>query len=402
MPDALFEHAGHRAKGVEEISEVVSRLYPILVDAVVKIDQISSAALEDGGISIILNGALTISPTSSRTFTHEVVLVEHASAPGSFGIVRDKRENVPSKETEKRWALETPPMFANEAPTKDLQPIEELGPSTVAVVAGDTEFSAQSVPDDASAKTAGASVAAAGASCEADAVPRKPKTFAEAIKMGSQASNNSGQVITRLVVAKGTKERTPDAVARPKADASASKDSKIMLKNSEGFKKGPAGRGANDSDKNNKPSGDRTAINRGVKEGNNRNKGTKAKDSDGRALSRFVVFYDIIVKGLSSNATEKTVRDLVEPLAPVKLVKVLTQVDKKDSNVMRTFSFVQLDHEAIKKSGGDVKATVAMIIETNKARKGSGGVRVQIDEVREKYTATPAQVGTEGPLSDAS
>ncbi|CBH16594.1 hypothetical protein, conserved [Trypanosoma brucei gambiense DAL972] len=396
VQDASFEHLGHKATGVKAIREAVDRLYPVLVDAVVNIVSLSSEVGSDGNISLTIQGVLTVSPTLSHNFTHEVVLMEHKAHPGSFGVVRDRRINNPSEEAQKRWALETPPMFAQESPKEELPPMEDLAPSRAGVAAQRVSSTTQPAAEAAVEKPADSGAPAVP---DAEAETRRPKSFAEAIKLGKQVGSNASQVAPRLVVAKGVKDHAEEPPVRVKASEPQREGAKALTRDSTGAKKGATAKKRDGSEKNGKEASDRSSGKPNGREGPNRSKG---KDAEGRTLSRFVVFYDVIVKGLPPTATEQTVRDLVEPMAPVKLVKLLSQNDKKDTNIIRTFSFVQLDHDAIKEAGGNVKATVAKLLESSKGKKGSGGSRIQIDEVREKYTAAPAQTSGEAANADCS
>ncbi|RNF09866.1 mucin-associated surface protein (MASP) [Trypanosoma rangeli] len=421
---ASFNHMGHKATGAAEIEEVMARLYPTQAGASVKIQRLTSLTDEDGHIHVSIKGSITNPPGVSQEFTHEVELMEHTSHPGNFGIVFDKRENAISGEAPRRWALETPPMFAAEPAADTMERIEQPAPTTVvATVEHSTAREDVKTPEkteSAALVKVATTVPAAAPATLADtitdatsqtqaskdvekttattdpAVPapvievKKPKSFAEAIMVSKCGGSLQSRTTPLMVLAKETKD--PSALGQAKDK----KGAVVHPVKKQANKAAPK----NGADKNKttgvslpgdggKKTGKTLTAGRNSKDHNNNDVNAKRKDADGRPLSRFVVFYDIIVKGLPTDATEQTVRDIVEPIAPTKLIKVLTRNDKNDSSVVRTFAFVQLDHNAIKEKGDDVKATVAKVLADHKGKKTVAGYRIQIDEVREKYTAAP-------------
>ncbi|KAF8292509.1 hypothetical protein TcYC6_0115450 [Trypanosoma cruzi] len=421
--NASFNHMGHKATDIMEIEDAVSKLYPMQADASVKIQSLTTQTDGDGHIHVMIKGSITTPPGMSQEFIHLVELMEHESHPGSFGIVSDKRENTFGEEAPRRWALETPPMFAKEPAHGIMEQIEqpvsttEMATIENATTKKDVEKlekaeSLASAKDASPVPAAGTTVPTTSQSQaskdvekttdKADpSVPatttevKKPKSFAEAIMMSKRVGPSQGQKTLLTVLAKESREPTALTPAKEKKKAVArpveKNGTKTVPKN--GVNKKTAGTPvpANDGKKNGKALA--TGSNR--KSNNSNEANNKRKDADGRALSRFVVFYDIIVKGLPTDATEKTVRDIVDPTAPTKLIKVLSRTDKKDPNVMRTFAFVQLDHNAIKEAGDDVKAAVAKVLAAHKGKKSVAGHRIQIDEVREKYTAAPKDVAVD-------
>ncbi|RNF09109.1 mucin-associated surface protein (MASP) [Trypanosoma conorhini] len=423
--NASFNHMGHTATGIAEIEATVSKLYPARVDASVAIKTLTSLTDADGHIHVSIKGAITAPPGASQEFTHEVELMEHASHPGSFGIVSDKRDNALSEEAPRRWALETPPMFAKDPATDTMERIEQ--PASTSVVASVEHSTAKKEVETlakaqaaASVKTATPLPAAATPTMTADPttttasqsqapkevekksattdpsppVPapevRKPKSFAEAIMMSKPGGSSQSRTTPLMVLAKETKEPSALGQAKEKKEAAvhpAEKEAKNPVPKNGADKKKTSG--ASLTGDVGKKTGKTSTTGRTSKDTNTTEANAKRKDADVRPMSRFVVFYDIIVKGLPTGATEQTVRDIVEPIAPTKLIKVLTRSDKKDPAVMRTFAFVQLDHNAIKEKGDDVKATVTKMLADHKGKKTLGGHRIQLDEVREKYTAAP-------------
>ncbi|KAH8611618.1 Nuclear transport factor 2 (NTF2) domain [Trypanosoma vivax] len=408
-PNASFQHSGIKATGLQEIAAVVGRLYPMLPGALVKIDSLSSSLADNGNIEISIKGSITVPPTFVQSFTHEVVLMEHKKRPGSFGIVRDQREKSSRVDPQKRWASETPPMFAQDSPEEGVPPMEMLTPAVVSCDGPTTRqekglplSNAKLAPDNSNVtlkdcKPSEESAGVGGSSTKAPSQEvRVPKSFAEAVLMRKPSEGAPNRI---PVVVKASKEQK---VGELKPAAEAGQGTKgagnFVLDKSLGA--------AKKSQKNFVP---REAEKKGVKitgghvggTGDGKEGASKRRDADGRVLSRFVVFYDIIVKGLPAEATEKEVREIIEPTAPVKLVKVQSQKDKRDPTITRTFAFVQLDHEALKEAGNEVKPVVAKVLEVNRGRKGPGGVRIQVDEVREKYTAAPDSGAPAGVRSEA-
>ncbi|KEG15079.1 mucin-associated surface protein (MASP) [Trypanosoma grayi] len=446
-PTASFLHMGRKAQGTAEIEAAIAALYSVQPNASAKIDSLSTVTKSNGNFLVTIKGSITASPGAIHDFTHEVELTEHEPHSGSFGIVSDNRESAPREEAPRRWALETPPMFASEPAKDTMEPIEQ--PAAMTAVAPVERPAKGNAGNSASEKAAPAPAAAAVADVAAAkpatapssrAVPpataeteketeqstkapptaepaptaevKKPKSFAEAILMGKRGGASQAHAAPIVVVAKEGKEQQPAEVPAKenekketnKEDTTEKDVTKSAPRNGITTKRPTGVHASGEGEKRNgKPTADRSAAGNNHKEGgsNNRNnnsnngENTKRRDADGRTLSRSVVFYDVIVKGLPTDATEQMVRDIVEPTAPVKLVKLLSQNDKKDSNVVRTFAFVQLDHNAIKDAGDDVKATVAKVLAANKGKKSPGGHRIQVDEVREKYTAAPTNAPVE-------
>ncbi|ORC92618.1 mucin-associated surface protein (MASP) [Trypanosoma theileri] len=467
-PHATFDHLGHKAEGTAEIETTIAALYPVQPNGSAQIHSLTVETTPNGHIHLAIKGSITTALNVTYNFTHDVELIEHETQPGSFGIVNDKRERTIKEEALQRWALETPPMFAQEAKKDAMEPIEQPA-ATTAVKALEKSPAKKSVEppkkgeSPASEKVAAvnstvpersvtvspdscANPSATDATVEKVAVKKleeegtatttttmpstsaantevkKPKSFAEAILMGKRTGGAQGHAAPLKVVAKGGKEQSTEEPVKEKKEknresaavaekngtkgahrnGTSGKKPTAVTASAEGEKKNgkPSAEGGNHKEgfsnsnnntttnKNNNTNHNNNTSNNN---NNNNNRNNKKKDADGRTLSRFVVFYDIIVKGLPHDATEETVREIIGTTAPVKLVNVLSQPDKKDPAVLRTFAFVQLDHDAIKEAGDDVKATVTKIVSSHKGKKGPNGQRYQIDEVREKYTAAPAE-----------
>lgn len=419
--NASFDHMGHRAVGVEEIQAAIKKLYTSQPGASVNIHTLSAVS-ENQNIHVTIKGSLTAPQGDSYNFTHEVELMEHETQPGSFGIVSDEREKTVCEETSKRWALETPPMFAKEPAANAMERIEQPAATTAVAPVEKTPAKKAEVP--AAAKNAANNVSAAAASQSAakeelneatgaaaaaqltspqGVEAKRPKSFAEAI-MAKKCPGGAQQTHATplMVLAKASKEQPATAEAKdkkgPAAHVAEKNGTKNVPKTGAAAKKWAAAPTSGESEGKN---GALLAASSNSKESHASGSQQKRKDFAGRTPSRFVVFYDIIVKGLPTDATEQTVRDIVDPSAPTKLVKLVSRNDKKDPSIMRTFAFVQLDHDAVKSAGGDLKATVAKVIAASKGRKGPGGQHIQVDEVREKYTAAPNAGAVETKTSRA-
>ncbi|KAH9589215.1 Nuclear transport factor 2 [Trypanosoma melophagium] len=467
-PHATFDHMGHKAEGIAEIETTIAALYPVQPNGSAQIHSLSVETTANGNTHVTIKGSITTALNVTYNFAHYVELTEHRTEPGSFGIVNDKRERTIQEEALQRWALETPPMFAQESRKDAMEPIEQPAATTavralekspskksveplkkaespasekVAVVNSTVRESSATVtaapvsPDSCVAASAtdatletvtdkkleeeGTTTTPMPSTSATNTEPKKPKSFAEAIMMGKRNAGAQGHATPLKVVARGGKEQSTEEPVKEKKEknrdsaAVAEKNgTKGVHRNVTNVKKpSTATTSAEGEKKNGRPN----AVGGNGKEGgsntnnntitttknnnnhnnnhnnNNNNKNNKRKDAEGRTLSRFVVFYDIIVKGLPHDATEETVRDIIGTSAPVKLVNIRSQPDRKDPGVLRTFAFVQLDHNALKEAGDDVKETVAKIVSVHKGKKGPAGQRYQIDEVREKYTAVPAE-----------
>lgn len=381
---AHFNHEGKPSTAVtgpDSIGRALGRLYRPNYGRVV-IQDMKVTATEAGrfavsvGIMLYRRGV-----KEGEEFRHVIELQEHADSNGTaFGIYSDTRQDL-NKPGPSVWAMETPPMFAkagNEAAIPELvQPpatVEEPAVAKAVEVVAEpvavpepedvaeepTPAPAVEEPVTKAEEPAAAAVPAAEVVAAPAAQPAAKPSFLDLAR--AAAPKTSAAVAPARIEAKteATKAKEKEEAER----AAKEEEAKKAAKKDEGKRKGK--KEEKDGEKKHE-------------EGK-----TSAPRKEGKVMNASVVFYDVIVKGLPQDATDKSVTAMISPFVPVKKTNLKSQPDKKDASIIRTFAFVLFDHDAITAAGSTVKDTIFKVQKEIRAKYGQQ--RIQVDEVREKFT----------------
>jgi hypothetical protein len=410
LPKAQFSHESKTSSiiGTESITKALARLYPQANHGRVSIKEMQIKATEAaaGRFAVVIIGTyFRRGASEGEEFRHVVELQEHQGSNGVYGIYADTR-TVQRPQMVSTWAMETPPMFAKAGNESAIPEIVQPPASEPAVPVVETVVPVVKQPTPkVSPKTSPAlkpaaapvvevaapvEVAEVPAVVEAEAAPAAPKAPASFLDM---ARARAGKPVQSTQVAR-VEAKTEEAKAKEEAERLAKEEAAKKEKESAtgDRKKGNKGnKKESDETKAEKsskaaaaPAGATTAATTGAAAPAASNTNDKRRQGGDKVISHSVVFYDVIVKGLPRTATEKSVEEMISFLGPVKKINVKSQADKKDSSITRTFAFVLFDHEAIVAAGGNVSTVIQRV--TKEGTQKFTSQRIQIDEVREKFT----------------
>lgn len=403
IPKAQFNHEGKTTPilGSENISRALLRLYPAPNHGrvVIKDMKVQPTEASAGRFAVSVGGTyFRRGAAEGEDFRHIIELQEHPESNGAFGIYADTRQDL-SKPGPTAWAMETPPMFAkagNEAAIPDLvqppasapvtasapakeakTPTPKASPKVQHAAAPEPEAVLQEAPAAAEAAT---TVVDAPAPTVVETTPAAKPSFLELVRAAAPKTSVTAapaRIEAKTEAAKAKEEA--ERLAKEKEEKE--KEGKKPQKNDSGStsKKTDRKPSSKKSDAS-APAAEKGADNKKPDDAAER----KPRKEGGKTMSQSVVFYDVIVKGLPADATDKTVSSMLSPMAPVKKVSVKSQPDKKDANITRTFAFVLFDHDAIASTGTSLKDTIARVQKESRAKYGAQ--RIQVDEVREKFT----------------
>ncbi|CUG88464.1 RNA-binding protein, putative [Bodo saltans] len=413
LPKAQFSHEGKTSSiiGNENIAKALARLYPQANHGRVSIKdmQIKATEAAAGRFAVSIGGTyFRRGASEGDEFRHVVELQEHQGSNGVYGIYADTR-TVQRPQMMSTWAMETPPMFAkagNESAIPEIVQPPASEPAVPVVVA--TTVAAKQPTPKVSPKTSPALKPAAEpvvevaapvetsdtpAVVEAESAPAAPKAPASFLDM---ARARAGKPVQSTPVAR-VEAKTEETKAKEEAERLAKEEAAKKEKES-------AGNDRKKGNKGSKKESDESKAEKSAKAAGGTSTAAAATAPAGAAvaaapaaatndkrrqggdkvISHSVVFYDVIVKGLPKTATEKSVEEMISFLGPVKKINVKSQADKKDSSITRTFAFVLFDHEAIVAAGGNVSTVIQRV--TKEGTQKFTSQRIQIDEVREKFT----------------
>lgn len=380
LPKAQFNHEGKTSgiTGVDNITRALSRLYPTANHGRISVKDMWVQDTERGRFVISI-GATYFRRGSSHgdEYRYLIELEEHEGSKGVFGIFSDNRQDL-NKPEPVPWSQETPPMLARN-PTHDTGlPDLVQPPATVTITKEATPKHKPATPkvDPVPAKEeVPVAAPAAVAEKEAPAAPAAEpstavrKTFAELMreKAGKPISIAPAPVIeAKSAETKAKEKEEAEKKAKEEAEKKEAKKERRPRRNNDEKKEVKEGE---DTEKKDKKEGDEKRSERPPRK---------------ERSSNAVVFYDVIVKGLNASATDKSVAALIGGMGPIGKINVKSQPDKKDASITRTFAFVLFDRDAISAAGTTVAAVVKKVIDESKVKFANQ--RVQVDEVREKYT----------------
>eukprot|EP00331_Platyophrya_macrostoma_P003867 CAMPEP_0176410098 /NCGR_PEP_ID=MMETSP0127-20121128/2867_1 /TAXON_ID=938130 /ORGANISM="Platyophrya macrostoma, Strain WH" /LENGTH=401 /DNA_ID=CAMNT_0017789555 /DNA_START=127 /DNA_END=1332 /DNA_ORIENTATION=+ len=381
---AHFNHEGKPSTAVvgpENITRALGRLYRPNYGRVV-IQDVKVTATEAGRFAVSVGVTLyRRGVKDGEEFRHVVELQEHSDSNGTaYGIYSDTRQDL-NKPGPSVWAMETPPMFAkagNETAIPELvqPPTAEEPVAAVAAPAATEEEVVVPAPEEKVEETV-SSVPAAEEPvtvAEVEAAPAEVVTAPAA----QPAAKPSFLDLARAAAPKTSVSTVAPARIEAKTEATKAKEKEEAerLAKEEEAKKSKKDDGKRKGKKDDKET---------EKKHDDGSKAAASARKDGnKVMNAAVVFYDVIVKGLPQDATDKSVAAMISPVVPVKKTNLKSQPDKKDSSIMRTFAFVLFDHDAIAASGSTVKDTIFKV--QKEIRTKYGQQRIQVDEVREKFT----------------
>ena len=372
-----------------DISGALRKLFPDRNNGrvVIKEARVESTEGSSRGFAIVVTGTYHKRHDSfSEDFKEIFELQEHKA--NHFGICAVHRIVENQKVEPKQWAMETPPMFAKAAPAEPVPPMPQEQPEPAAAAPSPSKPAPAAPVEPAVAVAAPSPAQPTSQTSSKPADDQPPKSMAERLRLAS--GNKPASVSAPLRVeaksdvkedAKASKEGKPAKTAaeeepeKNKEERKSKSNKGEVAETGEGRRKKPQeGGDAAGSSKAPRPTS--TEAPSGGEARPRRQRG-----GEGRTMSKSVVFFDVIVKGLNKDATEKTVHDLVGHFAPIDKVNIISQPDKHDQNVTRTFAFVLFDHSEVE----DVPLLVQNVVAQckNKFTKD----RIQVDAVKEKFSA---------------
>jgi hypothetical protein len=379
----------------QDVSSALRKLFPTPNHGRVVIKEARVESTEGSrSFAIVVTGTYHRRHNSfAEDFKEVFELQENQHRPKHFGICAAHRIIENQKVEPKQWAQETPPMFAKPAPAEGVPPMPQAEP-IAAPPALPPAPPAQPTPAPEPDPSPAASSAPVPASkTKEDEVP---KSMAERLRLAKgNKSTGTGSVSAAVPVRVEAKPPTPaasDPIVKKEDTKDPGDDPIRKGKETPNGERRSGGKANNGSER--KPREDRQP--RDAKEGSRPPRATTAESTvatgesrprrprggDGKVMSKSVVFFDVIVKGLAKDATEATVEALVGCFAPIEKINIISQPDKHDPSVTRTFAFVQFDHSQIE----DVPVLVAKVVSACKSNKAFTKDRIQVDAVREKFS----------------
>ncbi|KAG5507565.1 hypothetical protein JKF63_06514 [Porcisia hertigi] len=342
-PSAHVVHRLKKANGTAEISSLLTFFTTEGLSGV-KLEDVVSAPTTSGSVKVTVKGEF-VGATKTQSFTQEVILRELEK--NTYGITSDQLSCFTAQPTAGGAEAPEEKAAAENTTAAAVPVVEERPAKSPAAVAksADSQDPAAAAPSDApTADTAAATSAPTETAAEpVPATPKKPASFAEALRLKKVGGGPVS--VSASVRAPADKVKSAEDKKAKKVSSEVKKDTKAATPSAA------------------------TAKSRVVKK---------------LPSASTPVLYDIILKDLAESITEEEVRAVVEPVAGVKLVSLVKRetrrLSKEAASKTITFAFVQLKRPS-NASATYVKDVLAKLTELKK--------EMRFEEVQEKKPLSP-------------